>query len=172
MGFGKDNKGVILREDNAVAVGALANDTAIKLTGLQVQDSFRMLKSEIIAHIVGLTAAEGEGLWLGICNSDLSVTEIAECLTADGPLQRGKREEEEKANRFVKLIGRFDIKDPSQTFGPCVGPEGGAPITIKPRWTFAESIGYDWFIWNQGIVLTTGSTVSLNATSYGVWVGA
>jgi len=173
MGFGKDGKGVIIREDFTQALGALATETAIKGTSLAITDDFRMLKAMIAAHLTGLTAGEGQGLLFGLCNDDLTATDIAECLRANGPLNSSDRDLQEFAERYATVISQAghvtEIASGTQlTF---FNEAGGPLIVTKPRWTFNKGVGWNWFVFNNGPNLTTGASVRVIATEYGVWVG-
>lgn len=166
MGFGKNSTGAILRSKETVALVTLAADTAIKLTSnISIAEDFRMLRAEVWAHVDGLTAGEGDGLTIGIANGDLSVTEIAEALLVDGPVNRNDRVKQERAERFVKVFG--SLNDLQHLFR---GENGGHMLIVKPRWTFANPEGWDLFIFNNGLALTTGATVRLIATYYGLWL--
>jgi len=172
MGFGKQNTGVIIRSTETIALGTLANVTAIKLgSGVTIQEDFRMLKEEIFAVVTGLTAGEGEGLCLGIANGELSVTEIQECLVADGPVDRNDRAAQERAERFVKLFAAVGGDGNASGISRVMyGEDGGPKIVVKPRWTFSDPEGWDHFVWNNGVALTTGATIRIVVVSYGVWL--
>ncbi len=175
MGFGKQNTGVIIREDSSQALGALANNTAIlvasgNVIGGNLQEDFRLLKSEILAHVDILTAGEGEGLIFGIANGELSVAEIAEAIQANGPLDRNDRLPQERAERNVKLLGTYDMRDITAVSGKIKGDNGGPLIVSKHRWTYSNPEAWNFFVFNDGIVLTTGAQIRLVATHYGVWV--
>ncbi len=87
MGFGKDGKGVIIREGRAQAIGALAAATGFLIaTKLATLERFRMLKSEVFASIIGLTGGEGTGLVFGLADGDLTLAEIEEAIELGGPL--------------------------------------------------------------------------------------
>ncbi len=161
--------GVIIREHHSQALGTLGADTVILLgTNLAMLEDFRMLKALIAAHITGLIGGEGQGLFLGIANGALSVGEIKACLEADGPVNRSDRTAKEFADRMVHLVG--SIEPAGQTAGAIVGPQGGSPYEMKFRWTYSNSDGWQWFIYNSGPVLTTGAAVTIVATNYGVWL--
>ncbi len=172
MGFGKDNKGVIMREQASIAIGTLAANTALKVDSgaIGITEDFRMLKSEICAHLDGITATEGEGLMFGICNGELSVSQIAQCLTTDGPKDPSARTEQETAERFVKILSMIDNDNDGQNV--IFRNENGGPIiTAKPRWTFSNQTGWDFFVYNDGgSAFTTGATLRLLMTHYGVWL--
>ena len=168
MGFGKNNTGAIVREHQTQALGALGADTVIKIGGVSITEDFRILKSIVAAHCTGLTDREGAGLLLGIANGELSVTEIKECLEADGPVDRNDALGSEHAERQAHIVGQLDFQD--AIAGVFKGEMGGSPITDKFRWTYSDPEGWDWFIYNSGPILTTGGSATVVATNYGVWV--
>ncbi len=173
MGFGKGGTGAIIRQNESVSLGTLANNTALKLTnGVTLTEDFRILKSEIIALYRGLTTGEGEGLMLGICNGELSVAEIAEALTVDGPGDRNDRVNQEQAERAVWIIATpgFGTGAVGASQVNLKGPNGSTIIEWKKRWTFSDPEGWDFFVFNLGTALTTGGNCNLLATNYGVWV--
>lgn len=176
MGFGKDGKGVIIREQTQIALATLAVNTAIKATALVMAEDFRMLKSEVFAVVDGITDTEGEGLLIGLADNELSVAEIGECIGINGPLHGNDRVKQEKAERAVWLIGQSLISHKSGTTGVFHG-KGGQHIEVKPRWTFGKGdldgsgSGWCWFVYNgSDAQLSTGATVKFKAKSYGVWV--
>ncbi len=129
-----------------------------------------MTALEAIGLITGLTGNEGSGLCIGIANRDLSVSEIAEALLADGPVDLNDRVKSERAARFVKLFGST-VRASSGTDLMLIG-EGGSPVMkVNPKWLFTSaSGGFQMFIWNQGLALTTGSTARFQFTFYGSWI--
>ncbi len=170
MGFGKNNTGVIIRETDSLALTTIGALAAKLFAGLTITEDFRSMKVELSAHVDGLTSGEGAGLTLGIANGELSLTEVGECLNADGPLDRNDRATQERAERFCKSFAVVGLEGtgPARRF---IGRDGGAWLTVKPNWTFSNPEGWSWFIFNNDpSALTTGATVSLQATHYGVWL--
>ncbi len=172
MGFGKNNTGAILRLNASIALSTLGSGAAIKLSGLiALTEDFRLLKSEILADISGLTGGEADQLVLGMCNNELSNAEIAECIVAGGPVDRNDRLAQERAERWVKLLGKMVLTDSSGTQGYFRSETGGPLIIVKPRWTFSDPEGWAYFIFNNGAAaLTTGATARVLATNYGLWM--
>ncbi len=162
--------GVIIREHVTLALSTLAADVAIKFGSVPITEDFRMLKSVLTAQIQGLTNAEGNGLLLGIANNDLSAVQIAEALTVDGPLDFADRDLIEQANRFAKIFAAHYTIDPAHATGMFRNENNGPILEVKPRWTFASGKGWSWFIFNSGDALTTGSSVTIVASDYGLWV--
>ncbi len=171
MGFGKGGTGAIIKERTSVALGTLAQNVAIKLDGAPVvlAEDFRILKSELMAQIEGLTSGEGSGLHLGIANDELSVAEIAEAINLSGPVSRNDALQSERAERAVWLISA--LTGPSdQVDQRFRGSEGGPMITWKKRWSFFDPQGWIFFIWNESAALQTGAVARCVATHYGVWL--
>ncbi len=165
--------GVIIRERRSQSLSTLGSLTAILIgTKLANSVSFRMLKGELYAFVSGLTSGEGDGLIIGLANGNLTPAQIKACIEANGPLNPSDREQQEFAKRAVWLLGSTDAEIDTNGFFD-TDMENGAhhKIVVKPRWTFTEGEGWNWFLWNQGpSALTTGATVEIAATNFGVWV--
>jgi len=172
MGFGKNNTGALLRENPSVALSTLASGVALKLTGsITPTEDFRMLKAEIGAGITGLTGNEGNQIFFGLCNGELTAAEIEEAIEAVGPTDRNDRLLVERAERFVKILSKTNRFENGQTEREFMNESGGPIIVTKPRWTFSNTEGWDWFVYNNGLnALTTGATVRALATIYGLWL--
>lgn len=175
MGFGKDGKGAIVKEQTVVTLGALAaKDAAGNDSAVVLDMDFRILRSDITATIVGLTSGEGAGLILYMTEGDLSVSESEVNIEQNGPLRLGQQIEEEVASRWVRRIAAT-LEVEGQTTVPMVNKYGGPLLEATPRWTFRRGRtgtegGWNWVVYNDGVVLTTGATVGILATHYGVWV--
>ncbi len=174
MGFGKDGLGVIQKYQDSITVGALAGGTAVKSnTILAITDDFRLIKSQVVAAIEGLTAGEGNFLLFGICNSDLTAAEIAAGLEAGGPLNRNDRDQQELAERFIRIMGavRTERTPASEVVKQVVNEMGGPLLSENVRWTFSKGVGYSYFLYNyDNSTLTTGATLRSHVTNFGVWV--
>ncbi len=170
MGFGKQGTGVIIREHVAVALGTIGNNAVVKTTSLVIEEDFRILKSEIFARVDGLTATEGEGLKFGMANGELTVAEIAEAIENDGPVDRNDASGNEQAMRKVDLLADGLHINIAETELKFFNPEGGLKITNKLRWTYSDPEGWTFFVHNAQAALTTGATLDIVATHYGVWV--
>ncbi len=60
MGFGKDGKGAIVKEQTTFALLALASRDAVGAdSAVQLDMDFRILRSDITAVLVGVTSLEG-----------------------------------------------------------------------------------------------------------------
>ncbi len=172
MGFGKNSTGVILRSAESVAVAALAaNSVRIITNDIVLEEDFRMLKGEIFSTIEGLTAGEGDQLLIGIANGELTEAEIAECLVADGPVDRNDRATQERAERNVKLLAKYQKNAVAETEASVHQFGEGEPLVTKHRWTYSNPEGWSLFVFNMGsATLTTGATARTIGTYYGVWI--
>ncbi len=164
--------GVIIREDQSQDLSTLGAGVAILIgTKLNTNEPFRMLKSEIFVFLRDLPAGLGEGLIFGLANGDLDVAAIKAAIEISGPLSPSDRDKQEAARRFVKLISLYEPVDVgSVSDGPFRNETGGTQIVIKPRWTFGEAEGWNFFVYNAGEILTGSTDLVLRATHYGVWV--
>ncbi len=171
MGFGKDGKGVIIKAVASITVGALAQFDVVKSAGPVITEDFRMIKTVLQAAIVGVTAAESPYLVLGIANNKLTAAEIEGSIEAAGPLHRSDHILQEAAERYTKDLAMTERMDPADTEGRFVGRDGGPIIEETIRWTFdAPAGGWCHWLYNLGDGLTTGATVTVKSTHYGVWI--
>ncbi len=169
MGFGKDGKGVMIREDSNVALGTLNAKTGILLGSPNLSEDMRILKSIINAHIDGLTTNEGP-LSLYMVNGELSLAECQEAIEQNGPLDRNDRVAQERAERFVKPVAWFE-STPDTGVNAILGKSVAQPFAFNPRWTFSDPEGWDYMVYNESAGnLASGSTCFLKATHFGVWV--
>ncbi len=171
MGFGKDNKGAIIRELTAITLGALGAQDAVIAGGPAITDSFRIIKSEVEMVITGLTDNEGGGIYLGLANGALSAAQIEVAMETVGPLSRSDRVNTEQAERYTKLLGGVDgIVEGPATVLRLINKQGGHIVEETIRWTFTNTAGWNWFLYNLGSAMTTGATAQVLAKHFGVWI--
>ncbi len=176
MGFGKDGKGAIVKENVTLTLGALAADDLLQQnSAVQLDMDFRILRSDITAVARGITSLEGNGLILYMSQGILTDAETEANIEQNGPLRLGEKVEEEIASRWVRRVGITTGPTVNETERVFTNKYGGGLLEIEPRWTFrrgrtATEGGWNWAVFNSGVVLTTGTTVHLLATHYGVWV--
>lgn len=171
MGFGKNGRGAIIRENVLITVGSLAANTGILANGGSrisdnLQEDFRILKTEIVLSKINQTTDEASlSLWM--VDGELSLAEASAAIQNGGPLDRNDRDQQERAERWVKpvciLLASTDI-----TAG--AGTAYQVPIVIKPGWTFSDPEAWDWMIFNQGEASAGATLVRMLVTHYGVWV--
>lgn len=171
--------GKIITEVQVIALGTLADQTALKFSALVLKEDFRILKSEIVAGIVELDDEEIiQGMLFGICNGELTVAEIAAAVVAGGPLNRNDRGKSEDASRWAKVLSAAQFNgvghpNTTRTTWDAQFPnEHGGPIIIsKDRWTYSDPEGWNFFVFNNtGSAMITGATARLTAKHFGVWV--
>ncbi len=171
MGFGKDKKGVIFRQEDVVNLGALAASGVIKQAAPPAMtDSFRMIKTEGTASLEFATAVEGDGpLEIYLVSDDLSTTEIVETIGVSTgiPLSRDDIVGGNTALRPVWLLGILP-------FVPITSGQSTLVMWSKTiRWTFGDSSGFAIVVHNTGSGgLTAGAFVRFRHTAFGLWVGA
>ncbi len=168
MGFGKDGKGVIIREDAGMTISTLASKTGLLVDagGVVLGEDYRDLKVEGIAHHNN-RAASDPMLSLYMVNGELTLAECEEAIEQNGPTDRNDRLLQEHAERFVKYVGTF-VPTGDGLEAPI---HGTGVMDFKPRWTFSNPEGWDWMVYNSGDdAMTTGGTIKLKLTHYGVWV--
>ncbi len=175
MGFGKDGKGVMIRNTDTITLltlGSLAVE--IQDSPLVMSDSFRMLKTEGSYSLECATFIAGDGpIDLYLVSTALTAVEIAAAIAADGPLSR---EDTVLANTAMRPV--FKLTDSPIPFRPpAVTADEPIGAWSRPmRWTYGDggstgSFGVAAF--NLGMsALTTGGQVRFTAIHYGVWVGA
>ncbi len=170
MGFGKDGKGIILRQSISQALGTLGQNTAILIgTKPAILERYRMIKTEVFAGLIGLTSGEGSNLLFGIADGDLSVAEIEEAIELAGaPVGPNDPVDSAIVERYVKWLGASDHE--IATEGLIHNHRGGQLIEETIRWTFARTKSWNYFLYNLGAALTTGSSLAVRAKQFGVWV--
>ncbi len=175
MGFGKDGKGAIVKEQTTLTLAALAAKGLVNVaSSVSLDMDFRILRSDVTCVITGLTTTQGIGLILYMVEGDLSGTLTEANIEQNGPLRLGQQEEEEVASRWVRRIA-ITLGDDVPTERVMRNKYGGGLLDIEPRWTFrrgrtASEGGWNWAVYNDGATLTTGAIANIIATHYGVWV--
>ncbi len=166
MGFGKDGKGVIVREQHSIGLSTLAGQTALKFgTQIAIGEDFRIIKTEFTLHYEGHTLGEGP-LTVGIADNELSVADIGETLILDGPTDRNDNSGNEQAMRPVWELAQVSGETASGRV-----PSSGLWAEKTLRWTFSNPEGWTWYAWNgSGTPLAGGMNVIVRAKHFGVWV--
>ncbi len=174
MGFGKDGKGAIVKEQTSLALAGLAGQDFVAATsGVVLDMDFRILKTDVTAVARGLTSGEGGGLILYLFEGDLSAAEAEVNIEQNGPVRLGKQIEEELASRWIRRVGILD--NGVETERIFRDNSNSGLMEIKPRWTFRRGRtgadgGWNWGVYNSGVTVTTGIILDIVCTHYGVWV--
>ena len=169
MGFGKDGKGVIIRESRSQTLAALGQEAGVLVgTKLVTLERFRMLRCEIHATVFNLTTGEGTGLLFGLADGDFTLAEIEQAIETDGPLGPNDSITADIADRPIWFAGAIDRGTGTEAIFE--NETGGHMLVLKPRWTFARTKSWNFFIYNLGAALTTGASTLIRVKSFGVWV--
>ncbi len=176
MGFGKDGKGAIVKENTSITLLGLAGQDNVQVnSSVAIDSDFRILKSDITAVARGMTSLEGQGLILYMSEGDIDGSLVEANIELSGPLSMGDRDNEEIAGRWVRRVGITVGPTVNETERVFRNEHGGGLLSLKPRWTFrrrrtATEGGWNWDVYNSGVTITTGATVQILCTHYGVWV--
>ncbi len=178
MGFGKDGKGVIITDSDTMTLGALATNAMVKQDNpLAFTDRFRLIKVSAIVTGRGFTVGDGP-IQVGMASNSLSVAEIAEALSANGPLNRQDALLRERAERPVWRLGHFpsnagQVTQTESLIGNAQGNGAEGVVEFAPRWTFGVVSGLEGWTWwarnRSGEVLVTGVVITLECKYFGVW---
>ncbi len=169
MGFGKEGKGAIITQSDIITLATLANNVALKQDApLAITEDFRIISLEATMALVGATAGENP-ISVYLVNDELSVTEIAEAIAANGPLGRSDRLRQEHAERAVFLLGTFVGGGTNVHIHGAMAQNTIVKKTI--RWTFSSAQGWSIVAFNHsGAALTTGAVIRMLVKFYGVWL--
>ncbi len=177
MGFGKDGKGVIVLENTSITLDALAaQDLVLQDSAVQLDNDFRILKTEVWATLTEITSLEGAGLALYMTEGELTDAQVEQVIESSGPVSPSDQDLDEIASRWVRLFGTSSNDTVNNTERNMINKHGGHIMENTPRWTFhrrrtATTGGWNWGIYNNGVLLTTGAVCRIKARHYGVWVG-
>ncbi len=166
MGFGKDGKGVIVRMNEVQALGAtLAAVTAILAKNFAFTEDFRAISVNLDMTLDNLTQQEGPiSVWMG--NGNMSLAEVAQAITVQGPLGPNAQTENEQAMRPLYRLGMFSNEQ---------GAGGMQSIHIERniRWTFSNPDGISFWAFNNdsaNALSTTSPVLTICGEIFGVWV--
>lgn len=160
---------MIIREARSQVLGTLDQQAIVFIdTKLATLERFRMIKNECFATVTGLTSGEGTGLFLGIADGDLTAAEVEAAIELSAPLGPNDSVADAIAERFTKIIGATDHETGTEIVFE--NQTGGHLMENTIRWTFARTKSWNYFVYNMGNQLTTGSNLLLRAKSFGVWV--
>lgn len=168
----------ILWEKAVQAIGALAGNTAVAISGnLILNQSFKPTLIKSTMHLLGWATDLADGpLYVGLTENHISVAEIKEVLEMNGPQSLTDNVDEERANRFILPVGLI-FPTPNGSPAPVVGFDGQVGcLDIIPKWSWHkppdESGGLRFFVYNMnGSAMNSESKnfVMLNKY-YGTWL--
>ncbi len=142
-----------------LALVTLATDTAIVAgsTGAAV-GTYRLVSTIGTWAMVGATGGDGP-ITVGFAHSDYTVTEIKECLESFISIDRGKKVENERSNRLVRIVGVLDQLQNRLN--------NGNPIKTRLNWVMQPGDICNIFAYNEGTgSLTTGAVLHYQGSHY------
>lgn len=161
-------KTAIINHRFALPTGALVASVAVKETARpNLNDDFTLQSFQAMGIYRDFTAGQGP-IWIGICNSDLSVTEVGEYLTAGGPLDRTNRVLQEQVTRPVMLLGQTNV----DAAGNIIWKSGGGDSGLFQKFHMYcdDAHGMELFAFNDDDNdLTTGGQFAGFIRYKGVW---
>ncbi len=154
---------VVLKEQDTITLGTLANNTVIKQANTyEITEDFFVLSVDTLATIRDATAGEVP-IILGWADDNLSVAEIAEAIDAT-PAGPNDIIQMERTRRPVRLIGQFTSPDTHTELA------NGDMIRTKIRRSVASGRGMTFWAQNKsGATLTTGASITFTNKYYGYW---
>lgn len=152
----------IIRVQNSVALGTLADNTVIKITLAAVTQEMRAISADLLWAIRGGTAGDGPVL-LGVAHGDYTVTEIKERIEVDVTSQ-GTKIEQEQARRAIRDVGYMtDLGDGEQF-------NNGLIKRTKMGFNIEDGQNVAGFVYNQfGAPLNTGAVLEVTGKIYVNW---
>ncbi len=149
----------------AFSLGTLASVTVITGTVLPASDNeYRCLSISTLWSLRNHTGSEGP-IIVGYAHGDYSVTEIKQCIEAEGSMTRGDKIAAEQADRLVRRVGVFAGTTAEDTLND------GKPIRTRLNWVIPDGKTLTaWAYIQSGAALTTGSNVVLNGKTTIRWI--
>jgi len=143
-----------------IALGTLAADTLIlEPAGDTVDEETWISSVKAIYGLQDFTATTGDGpIIVGIAHSDYSAAEIEEWIENTGSWSKYDLVNQEIARRKIRRVGSFE---------QLAAPENmemmneGRPLTTKAGWMLGSGQTVEFWCYNAGLALTTGSAVQV-----------
>ncbi len=157
-----------VRETVSITLGTLSADDVVGQNGLTMLQGGFITTTDIAWVISGLTAGEGEGLFLGIADQQLSDAEIEESLEANGPTFSKQEPQAPRADRRVRTLGLIGPQALNLT--PTNTVFAGFMAKAETRLAFSEDgASWKWFVQSLAVGTTTGASVSIQASHNVRW---
>ncbi len=148
--------------DVDIAGGTLAADDVTQTTfGSTLTEERRFLSIEMSWALTGLAASDGP-LVVGVAHSDYTAAEIEEFLEAGASWDEGDKVAQEQAKRLVRQVGVLTEEETALN--------DGQPVKTRLNWRIATGDTLQFWIWNRGIQMTTGSLVKVSGHVHTVLV--
>ncbi len=148
--------------DVDIAGGTLAADDVTQTTfGTTLTEERRVLSIEASWGLTGLAATDGP-LVVGVAHSDYTAAEIEEALESSGSWDEGNKVSQEQGSRLVRQVGILTEEETALN--------DGQPVKTRLNWRLATGDTLQFWIWNRGIGMTTGSLVKVSGHANSVLV--
>ncbi len=145
----------------SLGLGTLATLTALTVAVTPASSStYRCISIDTVWNGVGVTQTGGP-FTVGYAHSDYSVGEIKECIEASAAIDVGNKVASEQANRLVRIVGTMDF---DVAFRGDLND--GKPVKTRLNWLIAIGQSVNAFVYNEGTVAITGSTLKLTGNMY------
>ncbi len=160
--------------DKNITLGTLGASTAIfgasEIDGSR-ENGFRIAKSRITMTMTGKTTAEGP-LLIGVCCNVDTVAQLKSILEADpqkpsADTHRGKG----TYVRFLGQVGLLTIAIPTTAETNFPSQDNVIEISYgKNGWSIPEGSALQYFAFNLGSALSSGTVFLITAEHFGVWL--
>ncbi len=150
-----------VRVSPALTLSTLGAQTVLAVGVTGTSDAqYRLVTAMLTWSQVGLTASEGP-ITVGFAHNDYTVTEIKECIEIAGSISPGDKIAQEKANRWVRIVGTFEAEAESVL-------NDGKPIKTRLNWPVQIGSAVNIFAYNEsGSALATGAVINAQGN---LWV--
>lgn len=148
----------ILVERTSITIGTLAASTGILGAARVLLQDFVAVSLKGVAAAEAAAIDDGPLMW-GICQGNLTLTQLEEAIEADRVIQSDVAGEE-RSKRPYQILG---------VMGPSKETDWHEMTRIRLP-TFQEDVGFNTFVYNAGDARTTGSLVKIFLQVFGRWL--
>jgi len=155
---GKGGRGFYLRKVRItprLSLGTLATQTVLTtgLTGTS-DAQYRLVSVKATWSLINGTLADGP-ITVGFAHNDYTITEIKECLESATSISPGNKQFQERANRWVRVVGTLGGAGKSTL-------NDGMPLSTRLNWAIQIGSAVNVFAYNESAGgLTTGSVLDV-----------
>ncbi len=165
MGFGKSGQGQIVYDDVTITLSTLGAAAAIvaqsRIDAARLH-GFRVLKTEYFIEATGKTSGEGP-IMIGLA-VDVTATGVKNAIESD-PQSTG-----DEVGQAEALTPVWPLKMLPKAFTNGDIGEYVSMRSVNPGWSVPEGLGMQWWAFNMGASLTTGTVIRIFAKHFGVWL--
>ncbi len=154
----------MINVDEAIALGALADNAAISVDSDPFGREFYAISCDLYWGTDAVTAGQGPVV-VGLAHNDYTDVEIAQALNLTGMEDPGDKIAQEQGRRLVRRAGQF-----ANIAGNEVLNDGKE---VRTRLGFVITDGFSLAFWalnKSNAPLTTGGQIGIQGKIYGRWV--